>query len=80
MAHTAAVRHTAAMLDAADVDQLTAAQVRAVAGQLLDTVRAQSAQIEEQQQALRHKQATIDKLTHELAVLRRVRFGVKSEA
>jgi transposase len=66
MAHTAVVRHTAAMLDAAAVDQLTDVQVRALVSQLLSD--------------LRHKQATIDKLTHELAVLRRVRFGVKSEA
>ncbi len=54
------------MLDAAAVDQLTDVQVRALVSQLLTD--------------LRHKQATIDKLTHELAVLRRVRFGVKSEA
>jgi hypothetical protein len=66
MAHTASTRHTAAMLDAAAVDQLTDVQVRALVSQLLTD--------------LRHKQATIDKLTHELAVLRRVRFGVKSEA
>ncbi len=54
------------MIGVADVGQLTAAQVRALVSQLLTD--------------LRHKQAMIDRLTHELAVLRRVRFGVKSEA
>lgn len=54
------------MIEAAAVEQLTEAQVRGLVSQLLAD--------------LRHKQATIDQLTHELAVLRRVRFGVKSEA
>lgn len=76
----ALVRHTAAVIDAAPGNRLTAAQARALAAQLLATVRAQDAQIEAQQQVLRHRQVTIDQLTHELAVLRRVRFGVKSEA
>jgi len=80
IARASIARHTAAMIDAADVDRLSAAQVRALAARLIDTVRTQSARIEEQQQALRHRQATIERLTHELAVLRRVRFGVKSEA
>jgi transposase len=62
-----------AVIEAAHLDQLPEAQVRALAQQLLATVNTQSVQ-------LRHRQATIDKLTHEMAVLKRLKFAAKSEA
>jgi transposase len=53
------------VIDAAHLDQLPEAQVRALAARLLTEVR--------------HKQATIDKLTHEMAVLKRLKFAARSE-
>jgi len=61
------------VIEAAHLDQLPEAHVRALAQQLLATVNTQSVQ-------LRHRQATIDKLTHEMAVLKRLKFAAKSEA
>lgn len=61
-----------AVIDSAQLDQLSEAQVRALAQQLLATVNTQSVR-------LRHQQATIDKLTHEMAVLKRLKFAAKSE-
>jgi hypothetical protein len=55
-----------AVIDSAQLDQLSEAQVRALAARLITEVR--------------HKQATIEKLTHEMAVLRRLKFAAKSEA
>jgi transposase len=55
-----------AVIDSAPLDELTEAQVRALASRLLDEVR--------------HKQTLIDKLTHEMAVLRRLKFAAKAEA
>jgi transposase len=55
-----------AVIDTAPIDQLTEPQVRALAARLMGEVR--------------HKQATIDKLTHEMAVLKRLKFAAKSEA
>lgn len=47
------------------LDQLDPAQLRALAKRLIGEVR--------------HKQATIDKLTHEMAVLKRLKFAARSE-
>ena len=55
-----------AVIEAVHIDQLPEAQVRALAARLITEVR--------------HKQATIDKLTHEMAVLKRLKFAAKSEA
>lgn len=54
------------MIDTVHIDELTEAQVRALAARLITEVR--------------HKQATIEKLTHEMAVLRRLKFAARSEA
>lgn len=54
-----------AVIDTALIDQLTEPQVRASAARLMGEVR--------------HKQATIDKLTHEMAVLKRLKFAARSE-
>ncbi len=61
------------MSDNACLDQLTDAQVRALAQQLMAKLNTQEVQ-------LRHKQATIEKLTHEMAVLKRLKFAARSEA
>jgi transposase len=55
-----------AVIKTACIDELTEAQVRALAAHLITEIR--------------HKQATIDKLTHEMAVLKRLKFAAKSEA
>ena len=55
-----------AVIEATPIDQLSEAQVRALAARLITEVR--------------HKQATIEKLTHEMAVLRRLKFAARSEA
>lgn len=55
-----------AVVDAAPIDELSEAQLRALAARLLTEVR--------------HKQATIDKLTHEMAVRKRLKFAAKSES
>ena len=36
--------------------------------------------VEQQATELKHKQALLDKLTHEMAVLKRLKFAAKSEA
>ena len=54
-----------AVIDAAALKGLDEAQIRALAERLLIEVR--------------HKQATIDKLTHEMAVLKRLKFAASSE-
>lgn len=53
------------MIEAARIDELTEPQLRELAARLITEVR--------------HKQATIDKLTHEMAVLKRLRFAAKAE-
>ncbi|GMU44956.1 MAG: hypothetical protein AMXMBFR25_29420 [Lysobacterales bacterium] len=55
-----------AAMDAVYLDELTEPQLRELAQRLLTEVR--------------HRQATIDKLTHERAVLKRLRFAAKAEA
>jgi len=54
-----------AVIETAPLDKLSEAQVRALAARLMSEVR--------------HKQATIDKLTHEMAVLKRLKFAARSE-
>jgi transposase len=54
-----------AVIAAPDLERLNEQQIRDLAAQLLVEVR--------------HKQAAIDKLTHEMAVLKRLRFAARSE-
>ncbi len=53
------------MIHEAQLDDLTPSQLRELTERLLNEVR--------------HKQATIDKLTHENAVLKRMKFAASSE-
>ncbi len=61
------------MIDAAPLHQLDAQQLREMVASLMDKLTAQQTEIT-------FKQATIDKLTHEMAVLKRLKFAAKSEA
>jgi transposase len=55
-----------AVIDVATIDTLSEPQLRELTVRLITEVR--------------HKQATIEKLTHEMAVLKRLKFAAKSEA
>jgi transposase len=57
----------------ADIDTLEPEQLR-------QALRAAHDVIERQQREVAFKQSTIDKLTHEMAVLKRLKFAAKSEA
>jgi hypothetical protein len=46
----------------------------------MDTTASQAAQIERKDRESAFKQATIDKITHEMAVLKRLKFAAQSEA
>ena len=61
------------MIDTTDLSQLDAPQLREMVSSLLSTVVAKDREIA-------FKQATIDKITHEMAVLKRLKFAAKSEA
>jgi hypothetical protein len=55
-----------AVIDVATIDALSEPQLRELTARLITEVR--------------HKQATIEKLTHEMAVLKRLKFAARSEA
>jgi transposase len=55
-----------AVIDVATIDALSEPQLRELAARLITEVR--------------HKQATIEKLTHEMAVLKRLKFAARSES
>jgi transposase len=61
------------VIDQARIQDLDAQQLRQVVRALIADVADKDAQIA-------FKQATIDKLTHEMAVLKRLKFAAKSEA
>jgi transposase len=61
------------VIDDAQIEALSAQQLRQV-------VRTLMADVSGQRNEIAFKQATIDKLTHEMAVLKRLKFAAKSEA
>ena len=61
------------MIDTAQLHQLDAPQLREMVRSLMGTVVARDREIA-------FKQATIDKITHEMAVLKRLKFAARSEA
>ena len=61
------------MIDEARIEELDPQQLRQAVRSLLGEVARKSAE-------LSFKQATIDKLTHEMAILRRLKFAARSEA
>ena len=63
--------HRLAQMDAEELRNLTAA--------LIVQLAEREAQITEREQELKHKQLKIDQLTHEMATLKRWRYGRHSE-
>ena len=61
------------------VSQLSADQLREMVDALLRTAAARDEQVTRQSVEIRHKQALIDKLTHENALLKRLKFAAQSE-
>jgi len=61
------------VIDGAQIEALSAQQLR-------DVVRSLMVDVASQRNEIAFKQATIDKLTHEMAVLKRLKFAAKSEA
>ncbi len=68
------------MIDATHLSQLNAQQLRETVLSLAGTMANQAAEIERKDREIAFKQAFIDKLTHEMAVLKRLKFAAKSEA
>jgi len=62
------------------LDQLSAQQLRQAVLSMVETISSQSAVIERKDREIAFKQAVIDKITHEMAVLKRLKFAAKSEA
>lgn len=62
-----------------DLMTLDAAGLRTQAGKLLATLAAKDQEIKRRAGDIAFKQARIDKLTHEIALLRRFRFGQRAE-
>jgi hypothetical protein len=50
------------------------------AQQLREVVRSLMVEVDKRDREIAFKQATIDKITHEMAVLKRLKFAAKSEA
>ena len=65
---------------ATNLDHLDAQQLRELVQSLMGRVEAGELEIERRDREIAFKQATIDKLTHEMAVLKRLKFASKSES
>jgi transposase len=68
------------VITAQQLDQLEPQQMRATVLALMQQINAQDERIARQSREMAHKQALIDKLTHENATLKRLKFAAKSEA
>jgi transposase len=68
------------VINATHLDQLSAQQLRETVLSLMETMVSQSATIERKDREIAFKQAVIDKITHEMAVLKRLKFAAKSES
>jgi transposase len=67
------------VIDETHLAQLNAQQLRETVRSLMDTMASQAAEIERKDREIAFKQATIDKITHEMAVLKRMKFAAQSE-
>ena len=67
------------MLDAQHLDSLSAEQLRALAAELIAQVAQREHAIAAKDGELKYRQAKIDQLTHEMAVLKRWKFGRSGE-
>ena len=68
------------MITADRIDTLTPEQLRQTVATLITDVALKSAAIERHERQAVVNRATIDKLTHEMAVLKRLKFAAQSEA
>ena len=68
------------MIDATHLSQLNAQQLRETVLCLAGKMATQEVEIERKDREIAFKQAFIDKLTHEMAVLKRLKFAAQSEA
>jgi transposase len=68
------------VINATQLEQLNAQQLRETVLSLMEAMAGQSATIERKDREIAFKQAVIDKITHEMAVLKRLKFAAKSEA
>lgn len=68
------------MIDAEQLNRLDARQLRAAVVSLMSRLASQQAEISRRERELAFKQTIIDKLTHEMAVLKRLKFAARSEA
>jgi len=64
----------------ANLDHLSTDQLRSLAAQLLVEVEQKEGVIEQNEQTIRQQKTLNDKLTHELAILKRHRFARRSES
>ena len=62
-----------------DLNQLSEAQLRQMAAQMLTRLNEQDAQLLERDEAIRRYRIRNEQLTHEIALLKRHRFGKRSE-
>ena len=62
-----------------DLNQLSEAQLRQMAAQMLTRLNEQDAQLIERDEAIRRYRIRNEQLTHEIALLKRHRFGKRSE-
>ena len=67
------------MVNAEQLDSLSAGQLRALARALIDQVTSREELLAGKDRELKYRQAKIDQLTHEMAVLKRWRFGKSCE-
>ena len=67
------------MIDAAQLNQLDAQQLREVVRSLMSDMASKDAEIERRDREIAFKQALIDKINHEMAVLKRLKFAARSE-
>jgi transposase len=68
------------VIDATHLGQLTPQQLRETVLSLAGKMASQAAEIERKDGEIAFRQALIDKLTHEMAVLKRLKFAAQSEA
>jgi len=69
----------AMLVEPRTLENLSAQQLREMITTLMGTVSAHQEQIARKQTEITHKQALIDKLTHENAILKRLKFAAQSE-
>ena len=68
------------MINATHLDQLDAQQLRETVLCLMETMAGHSATIKRKDREIAFKQAVLDKIIHEMAVLKRLKLAAKSEA